>query len=287
MKYNPLNSEEKRVIVNKGTEMPYIGEYDKHYDQGIYLCKQCDTPLFASDDKFDSGCGWPAFDNAIEGAVKEITDSDGIRTEIICANCGGHLGHVFKGEEFTETNTRHCVNSISMNFTPTKIINEDSTIYETAIFAAGCFWGVEHHLKLAPGIISTDVGYTGGLKKDPTYKEICYSNTGHAEAVKVVFDPNITSYQEICKLFFEIHDPEQLNRQGPDVGDQYRSEIFYFSEKQKATAVKLIDILNNKGYKVVTKLTSASKFYKAENYHQDYYDKTGSNPYCHIYKKKF
>ncbi len=286
MNFNELNKEEKRVIINKGTEMPFTGKYDKHYEKGTYTCKQCDSPLFNSTNKFNSGCGWPAFDNTIIGAVKEIPDADGQRTEIVCANCGGHLGHVFMGEKFTETNTRHCVNSISMNFIPDQ--EQDLiTKYETALFAAGCFWGVEHHLGLAPGVISTEVGYTGGETDNPTYEDVCYKNTGHAEVVKVIYDPEKTNFEKLAILFFEIHDPTQLNKQGPDVGDQYRSEIFYFDENQKKSSEKLIKILEEKGYKVVTKLTPASKFYVAENYHQDYYKTKGSNPYCHFYKKKF
>lgn len=288
MSYNKLSSEEKMVILHKGTERPFTGEFDKHYEEGIYSCKQCDAQLYKSSSKFNSGCGWPAFDDAIDGAVKEVPDVDGLRTEIVCANCGGHLGHVFKGEGFTETNTRHCVNSISMNFTPINMINNKTeSNLETAIFAAGCFWGVEHHLKLAKGVVSTEVGYIGGKTENPNYQDVCYNNTGHAEAVKVVFDNQITSFEEIAKLFFEIHDPGQLNRQGPDIGDQYRSEIFYFSDKQKKTAENLINILKEKGYSVVTKLSPATEFYAAEDYHQDYYEKKSSNPYCHFYKKKF
>lgn len=284
--YNKLTDEEKRVILYKGTERPYTGEYDHHFEDGTYHCKQCGAVLYTSTDKFDSGCGWPAFDDEIEGAVKRIPDADGHRTEIVCANCGGHLGHVFEGERLTDKNVRHCVNSISLDFKPAEIATT-KTEYETAIFAAGCFWGVEHHLKLAKGVISTEVGYIGGKTENPTYKDVCYNNTGHAEAVKVVFDPSLTDFETLARLFFEIHDPGQLNRQGPDVGDQYRSAVFYTNPEQKEITEKLIKILQEKGYSVVTQVVPATDFYPAETYHQDYYDKTGSNPYCHFYKKKF
>ena len=120
-KWNDLNEEETRVIVHKGTEMPFSGTYDKHFREGVYQCRQCDTPLYVSTHKFNSGCGWPAFDQEIEGAVRHMPDPDGRRIEIICSTCEGHLGHVFKGEGFTETNTRHCVNSVSLKFIPKEI----------------------------------------------------------------------------------------------------------------------------------------------------------------------
>lgn len=283
--YKFLTSEEKEVLLNKGTERPFTGEYVDSEKHGTYTCKQCGSPLYVSADKFHSGCGWPSFDDEIKGAVKRIPDADGKRTEIVCANCNGHLGHVFKGEGFTSKDTRHCVNSISLDFVPLDL----STLnrFETAIFAGGCFWGVEHLMQQSPGVRSVVSGYIGGDTDRPTYQQVSAHATGHAEAVMVVFDPSLTSYETLAKLFFEIHDPTQLDRQGPDVGEQYRSEVFYTNPNQKEVAEKLIGLLKTKGYKVVTQVTPAGTFWEAEDYHQDYYARKGTQPYCHIYTKRF
>jgi peptide methionine sulfoxide reductase msrA/msrB len=277
MKLNNLTKEEERVIINKGTEMPFTGKYTDEFAKGTYICKQCNAPLYKSDSKFHSGCGWPSFDDEIKGAVTKVPDADGRRVEIICSNCHGHLGHVFYGEGLTDKDTRHCVNSISMIFVPDKV----QTKTDKAIFAGGCFWGVEYYFQHAKGVISTQVGYTGGFKENPTYKEVCSHTTGHVEALEVTFDPSQTTYEELTKLFFEIHDPTQANGQGNDIGPQYLSEIFYFDDAQKATAEKLIGLLQLKGLKVATQLKKATKFWPAEDYHQQYYEKEGGTPYCH------
>ena len=282
-KYNKLTPEEERVIIHKGTERPFSGEYDIHFEKGTYLCKRCDAPLYRSEDKFNAHCGWPSFDDEISGAVKRLPDPDGFRTEILCANCDAHLGHVFEGEGFTEKDIRHCVNSISLNFEPMQA----DTQTKRALFASGCFWGTEYHLSKLDGVISTTVGYTGGHKDNPTYKEVCTGNTGHAEATEVVYDPRKVSYEELARLFFETHDPTQVNRQGPDIGTQYRSAIFYLDNEQKQTAKRLITLLEDKGLTIATEVTKASKFWEAEDYHQDYYDIKGTTPYCHFYTKRF
>jgi peptide methionine sulfoxide reductase msrA/msrB len=281
--YRKLTAEERRVIVHKGTEAPFTGEYVNNFEKGVYVCRRCGAELFESDAKFKTDCGWPSFDEQIPGAVKWTPDADGIRTEITCTNCGGHLGHVFLGERLTDKNTRYCVNSISMIFIPA----EKRKKTEKAIFASGCFWGTEYYFQKAPGVISTTVGYTGGHVDNPTYKQVCTNTTGHAEAVEVIYDPNKTSYEKLAKLFFETHDFSQVNRQGPDIGSQYRSAIFYLNDKQKETAEKLVKILEEKGKKVATQIRPAGKFWPAEEYHQQYYDKNGKSPYCHIYKKIF
>lgn len=280
MEYKSLTPEEQRVIIHKGTERPFTGKYNDNFDEGIYTCRQCGAALYRSDDKFKSECGWPSFDDEIAGAVKRRTDADGLRTEITCARCGGHLGHVFIGEGLTPKNTRHCVNSISMDFVPKERI-------QRAIYAGGCFWGVEYYLQATPGVIVTSVGYIGGDTENPTYKEVCGKNTGHAEAVQVIYDSGTVDYEALTKLFFEIHDPAQVNRQGPDVGDQYRSAVFYLNEKQRETAEKLIGQLRAKGVEVATEVAPAGKFWPAEEYHQDYYLKSGMQPYCHARVERF
>jgi peptide methionine sulfoxide reductase msrA/msrB len=168
-----------------------------------------------------------------------------------------------------------------------KEMSGDTTKYKKAIFASGCFWGTEYYMQKAKGVISTQVGFIGGTKDNPTYKEVCTGKTGHAEACEVTYDPDKTNYEELAKLFFETHDPTQVNRQGPDIGTQYRTEIFYLDDEQKTTAEKLINILKGKGYDVVTKVTPATTFWKAEDYHQNYYENKNGTPYCHVYKKKF
>jgi peptide methionine sulfoxide reductase msrA/msrB len=279
-RYHNLNQTEAHIIEQKGTERPFTGQYDKVFHAGVYVCKKCDFPLFLSESKFDAGCGWPSFDDAIDSHVMVQKDKDGIRDEILCQRCHGHLGHVFKGEHLTAKNTRHCVNSVSLHFLPAFT----SEGFERAVLAAGCFWGVEHLLKDLAGVMKIKSGYTGGHVVNPSYEEVCSGTTGHQEAVEVLFDPDILSYQDLLKAFFEIHDFTQTNGQGPDIGSQYLSKIFVFSHAQKKTAHDFIELLRKKGFKVSTTVEHGMPFYPAEDYHQEYYLKTGKTPYCHIRK---
>ena len=305
-----LPPDEERVIVNKGTERAFTGQYWDHHEDGTYTCKRCGAQLFDSHTKFDSGTGWPSFDSSMPGAVREVPDADGMRTEIVCAKCGAHLGHVFKGEGFTDKNVRNCVNSISLDFqaagavpagggidaaaaagaasaAATTTRSSATPATQEAYFAGGCFWGVEYWFEKEPGVISADSGYMGGKTSSPSYEQVCSGRTGHIETVRVTFDPSKTSYEKLAKLFFEIHDPTQVDRQGPDVGEQYRSVVFYKNDAQKQDAEKLVSTLRDKGYKVATQIEPAGEFWKAEAYHQDYYAHKGSTPYCHAKVNRF
>lgn len=286
MQLRKLSAEEERVIVHKGTERPFSGKYDKHSEQGTYVCKRCHAPLYRSTSKFDSRCGWPSFDLEIPGAVSRHPDPDGARTEIVCSRCGAHLGHVFLGEGFTALDTRHCVNSISLEFVPQ---SEEATLAprDTAYFAGGCFWGTQHHFAKVPGVLSTAVGYMGGTTAHPTYPQVSSGRTGHLEANQIVFDPTQVSYTQLLQLFFEIHDFSQTDGQGPDLGPQYLSAIFPLDEIQRKQAQAITAQLRAKGYSVATTLRPAAPFYPAEDYHQLYYQKNGKTPYCHFRRKIF
>lgn len=282
--WRKLTEEEERVIVRKGTEKPFSGKYEAHREPGVFTCRRCGAALYRAEDKFDAGCGWPAFDAEVPGAVRRQKDADGQRVEILCATCDGHLGHVFSGERLTRRNVRHCVNSVSMDFVPEA---EATNVFSRAVFAGGCFWGVEYFLQQSFGVIRAVSGYTGGAKEFPTYEQVCKGGTGHIEAVEVLFDPQQTTYETLARLFFETHDPTQLDRQGPDIGEQYRSVIYYADAEQKAVAERLIGLLRDKGFKVVTRIEPAVRFWPAEAYHQDYYFKKGTTPYCHAPVNRF
>ena len=285
-----LTPEEERVILRRGTEPPFSGRYCDHFEEGCYSCRRCGARLFESTSKFRSGCGWPAFDDSIPGSVARRPDSDGSRTEIVCASCGAHLGHVFEGEGFTDTDTRHCVNSVSLVFEPACAPGGEAgqpAAPGRAIFAGGCFWGMQQHFRSHPGVIRTTVGYTGGVEPNPSYELVCSGSTGYAEAVEVVYDPAVTSFGDLARLFFEIHDPTQEDGQGPDRGRQYRSAVFYTDEAQRLEAERLAGILRGRGYRVVTEIVPAGRFWPAEEYHQDYYMKTGGMSFCHVRRDRF
>ncbi len=269
-----LTPEEAGVIIHKGTERPNSGALLHTKDAGWYICRSCGAALYRSEHKFESGCGWPSFDQELPDAVRRSMDADGRRTEITCARCNAHLGHVFSGEGFTPTNTRHCVNSISMRFVP----DTDTAL---AYFAGGCFWGVEDFFNNLPGVIRAVSGYMGGDTENPTYEQVCTGRSGHAETVEVLFATKLISFETLARLFFEIHDPTQLDAQGPDRGPQYRSAVFPANAEQAAITASLIEQLEKQGWDVVTSVEELSPFYPAEDYHQRFLHKHPQRPACH------
>lgn len=280
-----LTDEQYYILRESGTERPFTGEFVFHKDEGTYKCAGCGAELFTDEMKFDSHCGWPSFDREIEGGkILQTRDTSHgmIRTEITCANCGGHLGHIFDDGP-TETGKRYCVNSVALEFAP-KEKSVSST--EVVTLGGGCFWCIEAVFDELNGVHKVESGYSGGDLEDPTYEDVVSGETGHAEVIQITFDPSIITFEELLEVFFTMHDPTTLNKQGPDIGTQYRSAIFYHNKEQKGIAERVIDTLNaNKVFDnpIVTEVTAYSEFYKAENYHQDYYKYNRNQPYCRMF----
>ncbi len=272
-----LSPEQFQIARLKGTERAGTGEFCERHEPGLYGCVCCGTPLFDSRVKFESGTGWPSFGQPVkENAIKYEKDTSYgmVRVEVMCNTCDAHQGHVFPdGPE--PSGLRYCINSASMQ------LLEDNTSEATAVLGGGCFWCTEAVYQRIEGVSHVESGYSGGTIKNPTYREIGTGRTGHAEVIKITYNPEVLNYADLLRIFFSTHDPTTLNRQGYDTGTQYRSVIFYQSEEEEKTAREVIEEMSDYfDDSIVTEVSPLGAYYQAEDYHQNYYNDNTGQPYC-------
>ena len=300
-----LSKMQCHVTQDDGTEPPFNNEYWDNKRAGIYVDVVTGEPLFSSLDKFDSGTGWPSFTKPIEdGRVVEKDDYKiGTKRVEVRSKAGdSHLGHVFPDGPQDRGGLRYCMNSAALKFIPVEdlakkgyakflpLFEKDKKKEDKAVatFAGGCFWGVEELIRKLPGVLKTEVGYSGGKIDSPNYNIVKTGASGHAESIQVEFDPKKISYEDLLLFFFKIHDPTTLNQQGNDIGTQYRSVIFYHDDEQRKIAQQVKERVDNSGAwkkPVVTAIEPYKKFYSAETYHQDYLQKNPGGYTCHFERK--
>jgi len=283
-----LSADLYAVAREADTERAFTGKMWNSETKGTYYCAACGLKLFKSNQKFTSSCGWPSFfeqDNKNSVVFKSDNSYGMQRTEALCGRCNSHLGHLFDdGPE--PTGKRYCMNAISLDFVPDAVIETPNNgNLETIVIGGGCYWCVEAVYENLQGVEKVVSGFSGGTIINPSYEEVCTGSTGAAEVVQITYDKTKTNLDEIFQVFFTVHDPTTLNRQGADVGTQYRSVIFYKDEAQKSAAESIIAELNAaKVYtsKIVTTLEPFKAFYKAKDYHQNYYENNKYQPYCQL-----
>jgi len=321
-----LTPQEYRVLRQAGTEAAFTGEYTDTKTEGVYRCRACGAELFRSAEKFESHCGWPSFTKPIAPVhVNELKDASHgmIRTEVRSTGADSHLGHVFEDGPRDRGGLRYCINSASLRFIPVakleaegygeyralfgdgktthqELVDHDNACavpapgeaasceatVEEAVLAGGCFWGMEEILGQIPGVVESTVGYAGGTTPNPKYEQVRTGNTGHAEAIRILFDPKQLSFQDLLEQwFFKMHDPTTKNQQGNDRGSQYRSVIFVTSPKQREVAELAKQHAHESGRwkrPIVTEIVDAGPFTPAEEYHQKYLDKHPGGYTCHF-----